>query len=74
MKFINRDYAAALAAAVQNGFGTMWSPWSKTRIGELSREYFPSLTLDYLYGLILVILDPWMPIPPIKPFWLKIKA
>ena len=51
-----------------------WSRWSKTRIGELSRQYFSVLTNDYLPGVILVILDPCMPIPPIRPFWLKIKA
>ncbi len=28
----------------------------------------------YLPGVILVIFDPWIPTPPINPFWLKIKA
>jgi len=49
-----------------------WPEHGRTTRAGISAE-LPAGVADY-FGLILVILLPWMPSPAISPFWPKMKA
>jgi hypothetical protein len=53
---------ARIAIGIKSGVGA-WDPTDTCRLRQ-----------SQAFGLYVVIFDPWMEMPPIKPFWSKGKA